>query len=159
MPNSQVDVSAGAPNLASYKDNGNGTVTDNVTGLMWQQTVEATKTFTYSQAYTYCQDLALAGYGGWRLPTRIELASIVDVGRTVPSIDPTAFPGTPTQLPPPPMGPAMPGGWFWTSITVPYSGSSTDCPNGRPCAMAVDFNGGAIEAVDTTYLYFVRCVR
>jgi hypothetical protein len=53
MPNSQVDVTAGAPNLESYTDNGDGTVTDNVTGLMWQQAVPAT-TYTWANAVAYC---------------------------------------------------------------------------------------------------------
>src|SRR5262249_33531794 len=37
MPNDVRDVGAGAPNVESYKDNLDGTVTDNVTGLIWQQ--------------------------------------------------------------------------------------------------------------------------
>ena len=41
MPNSPVDVEAGAPNPESYTDNGDGTVSDNVTGLMWQQAASA----------------------------------------------------------------------------------------------------------------------
>ena len=37
MPNSAADVANGAPNLAHLVDNLDGTVTDLVTGLMWQQ--------------------------------------------------------------------------------------------------------------------------
>jgi hypothetical protein len=159
MPNSQVDVTAGAPNLASYKDNGDGTITDNVTGLMWQKSVSATTGYTYAQAGTYCQNLALAGYGGWRLPTKIELFSIVDVGRDTPAIDPNAFPGTPTQLPPPPTGPTMPGAWFWTSLAFPYSGVGAECPPDKSCAMAIEFNSGATGAGDVANMYLVRCVR
>ena len=44
MPNDRVDVTAGAPNLESYTDNKDGTVTDNLTGLMWQQTVPTART-------------------------------------------------------------------------------------------------------------------
>jgi hypothetical protein len=61
MPNSAVDVQAGAPNPASYKDNGNGTVTDNVTGLMWQQAVPL-DVYTWMDALSYCSNLQLAGY-------------------------------------------------------------------------------------------------
>ena len=156
MPNSPVDVTAGAPNAASYKDNGDGTVTDNVTGLMWQKTLSATG-LTYSEAAAYCQNLALAGYGGWRVPTKIELFSIVDVGRSMPAIDPNAFPGTPTQLPPP-TGTQMPGAWFWTSLGAPYP-IGTECPPSKSCAMAIDFNYGSIASGDLANHWMVRCVR
>ena len=69
MPNSQADVTAGAPNLESYTDNGDGTVTDNVTGLMWQQAVP-TATYSWAGAVTYCSTLTLAGHSDWRLPSR-----------------------------------------------------------------------------------------
>ena len=39
MPNGPTDVAAGAPNPEGYTLNGDGTVTDKITGLMWQQTV------------------------------------------------------------------------------------------------------------------------
>jgi hypothetical protein len=159
MPNSQVDVTAGAPNLASYKDNGDGTITDNVTGLMWQKAVSATTGYTHAQADIYCQNLALAGYGGWRLPTKVELFSIVDVGRDTPAIDPNAFPGTPTQLPPPPSGPLTPGAWFWTSRPVPYPASNPECPPNKSCALAIDFNSGVMAPGDIGNSYLVRCVR
>jgi len=81
MPSDQVDVTAGAPNLESYTDNGDGTVTDNVTGLMWQQVVSTT-TYNWAQALAYCPKLTLAGHSDWRLPSRIELVSIVDLGVT-----------------------------------------------------------------------------
>jgi len=94
MPNSQADVTAGAPNLESYTDNGDGTVTDNVTGLMWQQVVPSA-TYTWANAVAYCPTLALAGHSSWRLPSRIELESIVDFGQSSPSINGTYFPSTP----------------------------------------------------------------
>ena len=97
MPNDQADVTAGAPNLESYTDNGDGTVTDNVTGLMWQQTVP-TGTYTWAQAVAYCPTLTLADHSDWRLPSRIELVSIVDLGVTSgPMINSTYFPSTPAD--------------------------------------------------------------
>jgi hypothetical protein len=142
LPNSQVDVAAGAPNLQSYTDNGDGTVTDNVTGLMWQQAVPATEN-AWADALAYCQTLTLAGHSDWRLPSVIELASIVDYGRKNPSIDPTYFPSTPAD-------------WFWSSS--PLAGSSSSA---SPIVWLVDFyNGYAMTNVMALVpSHGVRCVR
>ena len=86
MPNGPADVTAGAPNPESYTDNGDGTVTDNVTGLMWQQAEPAIGNIeTWDNAVAHCQSLTLAGHSDWRLPSRIELVSIVDLGQSEPS--------------------------------------------------------------------------
>jgi hypothetical protein len=137
MPNSQADVTAGAPNLESYTDNGDGTVTDNVTGLMWQKAVSATATYTWAQAVAYCPTLILAGHGDWRLPSVIELVSIVDVGQSNLSINGIYFPNTPST-------------WFWSSS--PVAGS----PSG---AWYVNFYGGRTSNVDVSNALYVRCVR
>jgi hypothetical protein len=70
MPN---PASAGLPNPASYRDNGDGTVTDNVTCLTWQKTVSSS-TYTVDAGRSYCATLG----AGWRLATRVELASVND---------------------------------------------------------------------------------
>jgi hypothetical protein len=62
-------------NQPSYTDNGDGTVTDNVTGLMWQQNMGAKMTWT--EANTLASTLNLAGYDDWRLPTIKELYSLI----------------------------------------------------------------------------------
>jgi hypothetical protein len=54
--------------LPSYTDNGDGTVTDNNTNLMWQQDPPKNK-LTYDQAVEYVENLELGGYTDWRLPT------------------------------------------------------------------------------------------
>jgi formylglycine-generating enzyme required for sulfatase activity len=61
-------------NPISLTDNGDGTITDNNTGLMWQKTDAGEK--TWAAAALYCENLVLAGYGDWRLPTSHELFSI-----------------------------------------------------------------------------------
>jgi hypothetical protein len=98
MPNA---ADSGRPNPANYTDLGNGAVRDNVTCLVWQkqESVPAPSTFspapampgTLNDAVAYCADLATSGYGGfndWRVPTRIEMASIVDTSRTGSALDP-----------------------------------------------------------------------
>jgi Protein of unknown function (DUF1566) len=92
MPNSP---GTGLPNPESYTNLGNGTVRDNVTCLIWQRS-PAPGTYTFTQAKAYCASLTRAG-GGWQLPARIQLMSIVDPAHSGPAIDTTAFPDTPAQ--------------------------------------------------------------
>src|SRR5580658_2325767 len=118
MPNAQVDVTNGAPNLESYTDNGDGTVTDKVTGLMWQQSVESV-TYTQPDALAYCAGLSLAGYTDWRLPTVIELISIVDPGASSPALNTKYFPAVAFWE----------NAGFWTStLTAGMPGSAWDVP-------------------------------
>lgn len=75
---------------AELVDNGDGTVTDTVSGLMWQKTTAEKR--PWSTALIYCEDLMLAGYDDWRLPNRNELQSIVNYNNSNPAIDPDMFP-------------------------------------------------------------------
>jgi hypothetical protein len=61
--------------LPSYTDNGDGTITDNNSGLVWQKTPPSDKMF-YSEAVEYVENLELAGYSDWRLPNIKESFSI-----------------------------------------------------------------------------------
>jgi len=93
MPN---PASAGLPHPASYDTSTAGIVHDNVTGLEWQRAVPPK--MNWSAATAYCAELSLAGKSDWRLPSRIELVSLVDSTRVDPSIDVNAFPDTPTDM-------------------------------------------------------------
>ncbi|MCI5168236.1 MAG: DUF1566 domain-containing protein [Candidatus Electrothrix sp. GM3_4] len=62
-------------NPPSYTDNGNKTITDNVTGLMWQQ--DMGDKITWSEANALPSTLNLGGYDDWRLPTIKELYSLI----------------------------------------------------------------------------------
>ncbi len=86
MPNGATD---GLPHPASYTAGGNGTVLDNVTCLTWATTAGASGAADANTAY--CANLAstsFAGYADWRLPTRVEIASILDMTRTNDAINP-----------------------------------------------------------------------
>jgi hypothetical protein len=79
-----------AASLDRFVDNGDGTVTDTATGLMWQQG-HSSSVLVWSEALTYAEDLPLAGYTDWRVPIVKELQSIVDYNRWNPAIDTTFF--------------------------------------------------------------------
>lgn len=57
-----------------YIDNGDGTITDTLTGLIWQQNISEIA-MTWDQALYYCETMIFAGYSDWRLPTIKELLS------------------------------------------------------------------------------------
>lgn len=69
-----------------YIDNGNGTVTDTSTGIMWQQKT-AENSMNWKNALEYCNNLNLANYTDWRLPTIKELRTLINYNRYRPSID------------------------------------------------------------------------
>lgn len=70
----------------SYKDNGDGTVTDDVTGLMWTQTpdlngdgtINAEDKLSYQSALASAEGLLVGGYDDWRVPTIKELYSLIE---------------------------------------------------------------------------------
>jgi hypothetical protein len=64
-----------AGNQARYRNNGDGTVTDLNTGLMWQ--AEPGMKVTYAQAVQGAATFRLAGYDDWRLPGIKELYSLI----------------------------------------------------------------------------------
>jgi len=78
------------------------TVFDRDTGLTWQRYVSGPSR-TWPDAIAYCGTLDLADHAsGWRLPSKKELESLVDVRVSNPAIDVLAFPATPSD-------------GFWTS--------------------------------------------
>lgn len=88
---------------ADFVDNGDGTVTDTGTGLMWQQDPVA-EDHTWEQALAYCEHLDLAGHTDWRLPAVKALASLADFTVYSPAIDSSLAPYTDSTR-------------YWTSTT------------------------------------------
>ena len=101
-------------NTPSYTNNGNGTITDNVTGLMWQQVDGGEMTF--ENAITYCNNLTLGGLSGWRLPTPIEAYSILNHQNSNPAINTTFFTLTTAE-------------YWWTSVFENNSTTKVWCTN------------------------------
>jgi hypothetical protein len=74
-------------NVPSYSDNGDGTIKDNVTKLVWQKADGGE--MTWEMAKNYCSQLTIAGYS-WRLPDSHELFGILNQG-LMPAIDKKIF--------------------------------------------------------------------
>ena len=112
-------------------------VTDNRTGLIWQQKKYVGK--TWQEALKYCEDSIYAGYSDWRLPNINELASLWDPGKS----------GSPYSN-----FPDMPGNRFWSSSTDTHS---------LKYAWGIDFGSSYVSFWNKTdnrpNTVFVRCVR
>lgn len=73
-------------NPQDYRDNGDETVTDNVSGLMWQKssdingdgTINVSDKLSQEAAVSYCSSLTFAGYSDWRLPNIKQMYSLID---------------------------------------------------------------------------------
>lgn len=118
-------------------------VTDNRTGLVWRRCT-AGHTFSagacngVAATYTHEQALAYArSQTGWRLPNVKELSSIVDRGRSGPSIDVAVFPNTASEF-------------YWTS--TPWAGVPGS-------AWGVQFGEGGVGGSFRNFSYHVRLVR
>jgi len=146
MPN---PAAAGLPHPFDYADQGNGTVLDHVTGLVWQKTVEkATQSFTWAAASGYCSGLTLPAPAGftWHVPSRIQALSLVDYTTLAAMDGPFLGSGQP------------PGGMYtWTSTPWVVSQIAT-----KPqYAWMVNFGGGGgltSNAAAQTAAEYVRCV-
>ncbi|MDO6801946.1 DUF1566 domain-containing protein [Wenyingzhuangia sp. 1_MG-2023] len=99
----------------NFTDNGDGTITDNATGLMWQQ-ADNGNTYDWESALDYVESLTHGGHNDWRMPNAKELQSIVDYTQSPstsssPAIDPlfSCTPITDTN------GNSGQYGYYWSS--------------------------------------------
>lgn len=119
-------------------DNGDGTVTDQRTNLVWEK-FPTSDTLTWEQALAYAENLVLAGHSDWRLPNIKELESINDESRNAPSTDVNFFP-------------AVKAARYWSSTTQKSPTNSNAWFN--------DFqNFGITSYFSKTKAYNVWCVR
>jgi len=125
--------------LRDYLDNGDGTVVDLITGLIWQ--VGYKGDVTWYGADNYCRKLTLNG-DVWRLPDTHELKSLIDYGTADPAIDISAFSNTPSS-------------WFWGSKAVGFD----DINAGLESSWIINFYDGFVEYTSRDNLYNVRCVK
>jgi hypothetical protein len=135
MPNGQVDVTNGAPNLQSFTDNGDRTVTDSLTGLMWQRD-PGPMGLDWTAAVNYCPTSTVGGHTDWRLPTIIELASLIDSSYDTYAAPVFAFASTTATQ-------------FWSS--TPMAGTAYD--------YVVEFADGHVDGYQPQVTLTARCVR
>ena len=139
-------VSGNLPSSRSLTDNGNGTITDNATTLVWQkcsmgQANDATcsgtaTTVAWAAAMSYCENLTLGGRSDWRLPSATELRGLVDETRSAPVVNPVFFPATPSV----------------------YFNTSTTSTTGVTGMVYISMASGRMNSNNKNNPYAVRCV-
>lgn len=172
--------------INNYTDNGDGTISDEATGLMWQKADDG-KVRNWEEALAYAEGLEESGYSDWRLPNSKELHSLVDYSRSPqttnsPAIDPI-FETTEISDPDGNTGQYP---FFWTSTTHldganPYNSAAYIAfgdGQGKMNGVLMDVHGAGCQRSDpksgdrnsypdffgpqgdVRYVYnYVRCVR
>jgi hypothetical protein len=139
-----------------FKDNANGTVTDNLTGLIWLKNANCTDTvggidkshdiLVWADALTWSNNLASSACGltdgskagDWRLPNRKELMSLIDRSKYSPAL-PADHPFSNVQA-----------YSYWSSSSYAYSASYAWC---------VGMSGGGVSESNKSYSNYVWPVR
>jgi hypothetical protein len=129
-----------------FTDNSNGTVTDNLTGLIWMKNANAFDQRTWADALSDANGLKSgdAGLtdgsqaGDWRLPNIRELESLIDNGR---------------------YDPALPAGHPFTNVQPFIYWSSTTNEHITTYAWGVDIRSTQEDDYGKSFDYYVWCVR
>jgi hypothetical protein len=137
----------------AFKDNGDGTVIDKNTGLMWQKDDDG-KQRNWNDSRDNCSSLSLAGHSDWRLPS---LQNLTDLWKSVGSNEQLRkryFPSMKTSE-------ELYGGQavapYWSSTV----GGSSVLPGIDPdSAGFVTFNDGGVHVgTKDIFAFYSRCVR
>lgn len=125
-----------------FVDNGDGTITDRASGLMWAKDGNGAgcnngNTITWASALGWANALNFAGHTDWRIPNIKEIMSIADYSSYNPALDASVFPNESNE-------------WRWSSTTYKNIGTS---------AWYVNFYTGQIDYTSKALLKHVRAVR
>jgi hypothetical protein len=119
-----------------YQDNGNGTITDVKSGLIWQKGEQGK--MRWEVARRHCAMMKLAGFNDWRMPSKKELLTLVERNMFNPCIDRRYFSDAkPVE--------------YWTISQGTLSAGSA--------AWLVNFGYGDTRFFNKSNEYAVRCVR
>jgi len=152
------DTRAGA--TLSYTDNGDGTITDNNTKLVWEKKSADGGIHDVNAGYPWADAFAVhidalntasfAGHSDWRLPNVRELQSIVNYENFNPSVSSefnnNCTSGAPTVL----TGSCTTASQYWASST------SARAP---AFGWAVIFNDGLVGEFSKAFVFRARAVR
>lgn len=133
-----------------FVDNKNGTISDKLTSLTWQQSTKNVAKVNYRDANKYCKKLDLGGRTNWRLPHLKELISVSDFSTFRPAMDEKFFKDILPEF-------------YWSSTldsaygTDTISGKMTFDPS-IPNAWAVETMSGGAWRYPSTNKFAVRCV-
>lgn len=128
-----------------YVDNGDGTISDRATGLMWVKDYIAlgapfNAKVNWATAIINCEALNHGGHDDWRMPNIKEMITIVDYSVFGPSVDETFFQNTDWD-------------YHWSSTTVVGD-------TGNAWVLEGGGVGGTVAPwVEKTSTLFVRPVR
>jgi len=117
-----------------FSKNGN-IVTDNITGLQWQDDTIGTP-LNWQMAIDHCEASNLDGFSDWRLPNLNELSSLIDYSSSNPAMDPT-----------------------FQNITSNVYWSSTSNASYQDNAFGFSSTQGGHVVDSKSNSYYVRCVR
>jgi hypothetical protein len=129
-----------------FTDNGNGTITDNLTGLIWLKNSNCFGIRTWAQALTDANTLNSGECslsdgsvaGDWYLPNRNQLTSLLDLEND---------------------DPALPTGHPFMNFQSSVYWSSTTFANGPSSAWDVSFSSGFVDFRNKFNSFFVTAVR
>ena len=138
-----------------FTDNSDGTVTDNLTGLIWLKQANCFGARPWTQALSDVNGLenGMCGLadnsiaGDWRLPNIRELESLTHYGFYNPPLSNTEGTGQWEE------GDPFTNVWsdyYWSATTLAYSPSF---------AWSVSFYGGYVDVLNKDLSYYVRAVR
>jgi hypothetical protein len=119
----------------SFTANDDGTVTDNLTALLWQQSDDGVAVGYYA-AMQSVAGIAIGPTDQWRLPAKKELLRIANYGRVNPALDTGIFQGTKNAC-------------YWTD---------TPCSGQGGYVWAVDFTTGRVFAAADSTACYIRAV-
>jgi hypothetical protein len=133
----------------AYSYDGGATVYDQRTNLTWE--ASGTHASTYADAEWHCLSLTPARSQPWRVPTRIELVSLVDWTHSGPMFDVDAFAYDPDA------GTGQGTGTYWSSSLAALNGAlpPVDADTSTWVRWTVSFDDGTVTP---GYGAWVRCV-
>ena len=136
-PGDDGDLQIGIPwPNPRFTDNYDGTVTDNLTGLMWTKSVNIYDRTNLSDALTSCNSCDVGGYTDWYLPNVKQLNSLIDYGGAQYQMLPAGHPFT---------GNMGPGYYYWSSTT-----------QGVTSAFCISFENGFVWSMGLCKVWCAR---